>query len=277
LLALTVAKPDNTTLVTANTFYGHAFNLANLPATGNYRLFIDPQYGAAVNPTVTVVPSIGAVAELDGASLNVNTATSPGTYGYFTFTASAGENIGIGISNLAKANASSSYAYVILTLYRPDGTTWTSLNCYISNGGCDLNLGIPATGIYSVLARSPSPIDERNVTMTFTATASRDLLLAATPGTPTSVNLSRRGQNARVTFSGTAGATVSLQVAGISTIPAGRMLLLTVVKPDSTSLANRTTSTPYTFNLTNLPATGTYKLHVDPQYGVTAGLTVTAQ
>jgi hypothetical protein len=55
------------------------------------------------------------------------------------------------------------------------------------------------------------------------------------------------------------------------------MLLLTVVKPDSTSLANRTTSTPYTFNLTNLPATGTYKLYVDPQYGVTAGLTVTAQ
>jgi hypothetical protein len=52
---------------------------------------------------------------------------------------------------------------------------------------------------------------------------------------------------------------------------------LSVLKPDGTALSGASTSTPTgtTFNLANLPATGTYTVFVDPAIGATAALSGT--
>jgi hypothetical protein len=87
--------------------------------------------------------------------------------------------------------------------------------------------------------------------------------------------MSRNGQNGRVTFSGTAGAAITLQITGISTVPSGQSVSLTVYKPDGSTQTSGSASSSYTFSLTNLPSTGTYVLFIDPQYGSTASAQVT--
>jgi hypothetical protein len=276
-LGLTVLKPDGTTLTSATTASGNTFSLANLPATGTYTLFVDPQYGSTATFTIVMNTSSNTTVAMDGASGNLSTTTTPGASGYFNFSATAGDNIGLGISNLVRTNGYSSFTYVNLYVYKPDGTAWGSyINCY--TGGCDLNLGnAPATGVYSVLLVSPNPSMEPALVMSYTATVSHDAVTALTAGTAVNANLSRNGQNGRFTFSGTAGTTVKLIISGISTTPAGRLLGLTVYKPDGSTLASTSNASSYTFTLTIIPATGTYLLFVDPQYGATATLQVTQQ
>jgi hypothetical protein len=68
------------------------------------------------------------------------------------------------------------------------------------------------------------------------------------------------GQNASLTFSGTASQQVTVRVTGntMST------LTLKVLRPDGTTLA-QTSSASGTFNLaTQLPTTGTYTITIDP-------------
>ena len=89
------------------------------------------------------------------------------------------------------------------------------------------------------------------------------------------LSLSRRGQNGRLTFAGTAGGTVALQVAGQTTVPAGRSVYYTVYKPDGAVLASTYTTASATLNLANLPATGNYTVFVDPSYGETVSAQVT--
>ena len=219
-----------------------------------------------------------ASASINGVSLTVTTAVADQSK-RFTFSATAGDNLGVGITNLTKVNGSGSYPYVLAYVYKPDGTLWVSnSNCQVANGGCDLNLvNVPTTGVYSVVVLPPNPPSEPNLTMSFTATVSHDLVTALTANAPASVSLSRAGQNGRFTFAGTAGTTVALQIAGVSTTPSGRSVSLTVYKPDGTSLSTTSTATGYTFNLANLPTTGTYTVFVDPWYGASAGLQVTQQ
>jgi hypothetical protein len=277
-ISYTIFKPDGTAqTTTVNTTSGYTFNLSAPPVTGTYTLFIDPNHGATANLTVVVAPSNGtAGVAVDGASGNITSSATPGAYAYLAFSATAGENIGLGISNLVRTNGSASYNYVNVGVYKLDGTMWVSwTNCLVANDGCEFNLTVPATGVYNVMVASPSSVAEPNWTIAFTATVSRDLVIAPPTGTPTTLNLSRRGQNGRATFAGTAATAMTVQVTAVSTTPAGRTVSLKILKPDGTTLASATTSVGYTFTLTNLPTTGTYTLTVDPQYGATATLQVT--
>ena len=112
-------------------------------------------------------------------------------------------------------------------------------------------------------------------TMSFRTTLSTDVTGTLMPDVPVALNLSRRGQNGRLTFAGTAGGTVALQVAGQVTVPANRSVYYTVYKPDGTVLTSTSTTSATTLNLPNLPETGTYTVFVDPYYGETATAQVT--
>jgi len=272
----TVLRPDGSTqYATYSTVYGTALNLPNLPTTGTYTLFVDPQYGVTANLTVNVATSANAAVAVDGSPGSFNTAALPGTAAYFSFTATAGENIGLSIKSLAKTNGHASYPYLLFYVATPDGTWWINgTQCQLSTS-CEFNLAIPTTGVYAVMLGSPAISSEPTMTMSFTATVSRDLVVAAPLNTATPVSIARNGQNARVTFSGTAGTSMALLIGGVSTTPAGQPVRYTVLRPDgSTQFATYSTVYGTGFNLPNLPTTGTYTLYVDPQYGVTANLIV---
>jgi hypothetical protein len=274
ILYLGVLRPDGTVLTSTTATSGTTFNLANLPTTGAYTLFIIPYYGATANLTATLTPSESVAVAADGVSTNVAT-TLGGQHAYFSFSGTAGENLGLGISNFVLSNTTYIYAY--LTVYRPDGAVLVNaINCFASNGGCDASLSnLPATGTYSVVMRPVSTTD--GTQMSFTATVSHDVALSLSPNSPQAVNLSRNGQRGRLTFTGTAGSTIALQIGGITTVPASRILYLGVLRPDGTVLTSTTATSGTTFNLANLPTTGAYTLFIIPYYGATANLTVTAQ
>ena len=60
-------------------------------------------------------------------------------------------------------------------------------------------------------------------------------------------------------------------------MPADRMVYYTVYRPDGTVLGSTYTALGATLNLPNLPATGTYRVLVDPQYGETLSAQVTVR
>ena len=167
----------------------------------------------------------------------------------------------------------STSSYVHVRVYNPDGSALTSSTaCYASNGGCDLNLSIATTGVYSVVV---TPYNGAQ-TMSFRATLPTDLPGTLTPNVPQTLALSRRGQNGRLTFAGETGGTVALQVTDQATAPAGERVYYYVYRPDGTLLTSTYTTSTATLTLANLPATGTYTVFADPRYGVasTAQLTL---
>jgi hypothetical protein len=80
------------------------------------------------------------------------------------------------------------------------------------------------------------------------------------------------GQNARLTFSGTANQTISLNMGN------GTMgwALASIIKPDGSYLINPSwTNGGGFFGATVLPADGTYTIVIDPEYGNIGSMTFT--
>ncbi|MFA0948374.1 IPT/TIG domain-containing protein, partial [Xanthomonas fragariae] len=258
----TVYKPDGSVLGSFTTDSAATLNLPNLPATGTYTVFVDPYYGETLSAQLTLSSGTAGGQVTNGASGSFAT-TVPGQNVYLTFTATAGQNLGLGLSDLVTPNATS---YVYLTVYKPDGSALGSQYCYASNSGCQTNLINLEAGTYSVVMTPPSDGDR---TMRFKSTLSTDVTGVLAADKVQTLTLGRRGQNGRLSFAGTAGRTVALQVAGQTIVPKGQTVYYTVYKPDGSVLNSFTTDSAATLNLPNLPATGTYTVFVDPYYGET--------
>ena len=103
---------------------------------------------------------------------------------------------------------------------------------------------------------------------------SRDLGGTLAGDVPLGVALARPGQNARLTFAGTAGQTLRLSWSGVTS--AAGSTALRVISPTGPTLAS--TSVPSggiaTYDIPALPATGNYILFVDPSAPVTLNATV---
>jgi len=258
-----VLKPDGSQLTGTNLAYGGAgLNLPNL-AAGTYTLFVDPAYAATATMTVTL--SSGGGLSVGGSPAHVATSNS-GQPVYFQFSGTAGQNLGLGAT--AISFAPSSVNYLTINVYKPDGNLWTTSTCFSGTAGCELNLsGLPASGTYSLVA-APSGA----ATLTFNLTLSADLVVALPSSSSTPMSLTRNGQNGRYAFSANAGGNVSIVISAIATAPANQYVSLKVLQPNGTQVTAANTQTGYTFNLTNLPVTGTYTVLVDPFYASTVNL-----
>uniref|UniRef100_UPI001CB971BF hypothetical protein n=1 Tax=Sulfuriferula thiophila TaxID=1781211 RepID=UPI001CB971BF len=239
-------------------------------ATGTYTVFVDPNYAVTASMQVTVDPGIALVA--DGASPIV-TLNTTGQSGRLIFNATEGQNLGLGITGLTLTPTGSSFAYV--TVYKPDGTALLGTSCSTSStasGGCGFNLSnVPVTGTYSIVV---TPYV--GGTGSFTATLSTDATGTLTSGTAYNLNLTRAGQNGRLTFSGTAATNRTITMTSIISNPASQTVYFYIYKPDGSLWTSAGTSgSTYTWNLTSLPATGNYTLYVDPYYGQTETMSIT--
>jgi large repetitive protein len=138
-----------------------------------------------------------------------------------------------------------------------------------TNGGFLDAKTLPATGTYTVVV-DPQAGETGSLSLTL-----YDVPPDATGSLPMAVSLTTPGQNARLTFAGTAGQSVTLRLTnvtlGTSTCCDGQ---LTVFKPDGTRLAG-----PFFFGTNGktvplqLPTTGTYSALLDPQGAATGSLT----
>jgi hypothetical protein len=136
-----------------------------------------------------------------------------------------------------------------------------------SGGNAIPTYALPVTGNYSILV-DPYYANTGNVVITL----SQDLSASMNIGDPPlTLNLSRVGQNARLTFSGNSGQVVTV-VLSSNTLGSTAVTLL---KPDGTTLTSSTSSSS-AFNLatSTLPSTGTYSVNIDPTGVATGNITL---
>ncbi len=182
--------------------------------------------------------------------------------GLMVFDGVAGQRVSLGFS---AATVTQWYA----TVYRPDGVAMTTPVAYnTTGGGLDLPV-LPMTGTYTIFLDPVSPY-----TGNITVTASTELTGTVIPGgAAVPISITRVGQNARYTFNGTAGQTVSLQLSSV-TVPSGSVSL---IKPDGTNLVAPTSFSTggVVLDTQVLPVSGTYAVFVDPSSTSTGTVTLT--
>ena len=261
-----VKKPDGTTLVSK--FLGGAgfVDVVTLPVDGTYFALVDPSDSTISNITVTVhdVPAdtTGTI-NADGSAVNVANA-HPGQNGVLTFSGTANQRVSVRMTNASYTGGSFCTVY----LKKPDGTTIDSV-FFMGSGFIDVQT-LPTTGTYTILV-DPKDAAVGNVNVTLYDVPA-DLTGSVTVGgSALNVAPSVPGQNATVTFEGTASQQVTVRITS-STLSC---LTVKLQQPNGSTLTS-TSPCSANFNLSTqtLPVTGTYTIKIDPSGANTGNLNV---
>ncbi|MDI3465367.1 MAG: putative internalin [Nitrospira sp.] len=218
-------------------------------------------YVAPPDVVSTDVQYTGRVA-VDGSTVTASITTANKT-GLMVFDGTAGQRISVGFSGVTISQFAAS-------VYRPDGVSMTVLVPSFSTGGGSIDLDIlPLTGTYTIVL---DPVS--TYTGNISVTVSTELTGTITPGgAAVPISITRVGQNARYTFTGTSGQTISLGVTSVTMAS----LNVSIFKPDGTALV---IPTPFTtsggaIDSQVLPVSGTYTMLVDPSSAYTGNVTLT--
>lgn len=264
---LTAVKPDGSFLTSGSgtATAGAYVELGSVPTAGEYAVRVDPGYGA--NGTMRLNLKQGATLLPTSAPTAFST-SSAGDAARFRFSGTAGQNLTIGLTGVAYGGTSGSSTSVYV--YRPDRTqvgSGTTCTPTIASGTCKVTLtNLPTTGTYSIAVIPPGV-----VTVNGNINVSDDLTGTLTQGSPAVLDASRAGQAARFTFSGTAGESTSVKLHGVSLAPSAGSVGMIAYRPDGAFVGatSASASAPGVLNLPSLPSTGTYKVLLEPTYGVT--------
>ncbi|MCW3842175.1 DUF6531 domain-containing protein [Micromonospora yasonensis] len=266
--SLIVRKPDGSNL-TGSAYCGAScfFDTTTLPVSGTYTMFLNPDgmYTGSVNLRVYDVPADATATASVGGPPATLTTTGPGQNATLSFTGTAGQRISV------QGSAGTYGTYNASAIVRkPDGSNLTgSAYCGAS---CFFDVTtLPVSGTYTIFL-NPDGMYTGAVTLQVHDVPA-DATASATPGGPTvTLTTTVPGQNAAMTFAGTAGQVVSVVMSAgtYGTYNASAI----VRKPDGSNL----TSSAYcgsscAFNSLTLPTTGTYTVFVDPSSTLVGSLT----
>jgi hypothetical protein len=181
----------------------------------------------------------------------------------------SGQRISLNITNVSVASAK-------VKITKPDGTSLQSSTSFGTSGKCIDVKSLTATGTYKVEI-DPQLAAVGNLDVTLYVVPA-DATGTMTSGTAKVVTTAAPGQNATLTFSGTANQRMFLKISNFSlTGVASPSAKIKVLKPDGFTLEQ--TFFPVTgddyFDTKVLPLTGTYKIFVDPQDAAFGSLTLT--
>jgi YD repeat-containing protein len=265
-----LARP-NGTVIASNALNASTPGLTldkTLPDTGTYTIAIRPSGLDAGTVNLTVKsPATGSLT-LDG-STAVNLAA--GQNGRFSFTGQVGTGYGLALTGLTfMPSGAAPPPSVTVTLVKADGTPLTTCPPFTSSNSCDLSAtNFATTGTY-FLEFDPNGV----VAAQFNAVLSTDLGGTITvDAPPIPITFARAGQNARISFSGTAGQLVRVTVSGNALDDGNGATInntqMAVFKPSSPNAGpinsgGFNTGVPgLTLNLT-LPETGSYAITIKP-------------
>lgn len=198
---------------------------------------------------------------VDGPTVVASITTANKT-GMMVFDGTAGQRISVGFSGVTVTQFSAN-------VYRPDGVSLLLSAPTVNTSGGSIDLGLlPLTGTYTIFL---DPVS--TYTGTMTVTVSTELTGSIIPGgAAVPITINRVGQNARYTFTGTAGQTISLGVTAV-TISG---LSLSILKPDGSTLVAPTSfgTGGGAIDSQVLPMAGTYAILVDPSLVYTGTVTI---
>lgn len=236
-------------------------------APGTYTVLVAPDSAATANLQMTLAPgSSGALTNGTPAQFSTGTAGESAT---LTFNATAGQALSVALTNLSLSPASG--GALNIAIYYPGGSYWETWTCTPSSTGCEgVFYGMPQTGTYTFVVQP----ETSSQTMSFTATAQTASTGTLPLNSPQSLNLSTAGQIAVYSFTTTAGQSVTLNLAAISTSPANTTVYANVYQSNGTFVTYTSTSSGATVDLNNLPA-DTYQVLIYSLAPVTTALQVT--
>ena len=239
----------DTDIAVAGTNYAYA--IPALPATGTYTVFVGiDTYGddqnATWGTTLTLSTGISATISVDGPPTSIST-TLPGQEVRATFTATAGQNLGFAYTNLSLTPTNAGIPR--FTTYKPDGTplsSWTNL---------------PATGTYTMYITPDADTTASSMQLWLSSDITGTMPIDA----PTALSVSRPGQHARYTFSGSTGQRFRLGTTATTTNPADQRVGISFYKPSGGRFVDTDLAVPgsnYTYSIPVLSETGTYTMFV---------------
>jgi len=248
---------------------GGFVDTVSLPATGTYTIVVDPQGSAGGNATLTLydvpVDATGTIVP-GGPDVTVST-TVPGQNARVTFLGVSGRRVSLDISGVSMGP--SSCCSVKVSILKPNGSLLAGPVSAGSSGGFLDTSTLPTNGTYTIVV-DPQGGVTGDASLTLYDVPADTVGSIVVGGPAVSVGTSVPGQNAALTFSGTAGQRISLAVG-----PTCCSTKISIVKPNSTVLASATFSSFGGFlDATTLPTSGTYTVAIDLQGRVTGDVTV---
>lgn len=260
---ISILNPDGSTGGTVDTGAGSTFlDPVTLTATGTATVFVNPTnvaFGSVTLALYTVPPDVTGTIVPSGDPVPISL-TAPGQNALLTFSGVAGQRISAIVTGSLSAT---------IRILKPDGT-------FLSGTSANINTFVepvilPTTGTYTLVI--DGFVYNVGSATAFVFNVPSDVSGSITPGgSDVNVTLSA-GQNAKLTFSGTANQRVAVKV--ISTIASRTVKIL---KPDSSLLAQVQSLNQGSLTWLDtvaLPTTGTYTVVVDPVGNSTGDATVT--
>jgi hypothetical protein len=261
---ISILRPGGSVLKTGGLSKGAFLDVATLDAAGTHQILFDPSDSGTGTVTFAVynVPAdVGSptpIAIVPQQSLTGGSGsaviTTPGQDAWFSFSGTAGQRIAYKIAGtFIKSGA--------LDITDPSDQPLGNSVAFGTGGGWGDPVTLPATGTYKIHAQANGVNTGNIVVSLFIVPA--DVTSSVTAGGPaTTVTTTIPGQNAKITFAGTAGHGAMVQVSA-STI-SGTVKLLRA--DGTTQLASASvTSTGGLIDTTTLPATETYTVLLDPK------------
>ena len=236
---------------------GHA-ELAPLPETGSYDLWVEPETLFDVDAGIQLVPPVLG-------SLTVGTPVTfstslVGQQAIYTFSGTAGQNLSIGLTGNTFGDAT---AGVFI-----DSSEVTDTNVSSSSAALDLQ-DLAVSGTYTLILE-PSGTDTGEVTIELFEDATGTV---TTDGGTTAVTLGA-GQRGDYTFTANAGDWIGGGATSVSTTPSGGTVYLYFYDPSGSSVDFIPVTTDSSFALPLLTSSGTYTVRVEPDGATAASLSL---
>src|SRR5205085_1390272 len=248
-----------------------------LPATGTYTIFVDPQSTDIGSITLTLydVPADPTPSITAGGTAVTVTTTVPGQNARPTFSGTAGQRISLTMTNVTIGTSSCCSTRV--SILNPDGSTLVSPTFVGTSGGFIDVQTLPATGTYTIVV-DPQSSDTGSITLTLNDVPTDVSATIAPGGAAVTVTTTVSGQNASLTFSGTASQRISMKMTnvtiGTSSCCSTR---ISILNPGGSTLVPPTfvgTSGGFV-DVQTLSAPATHTFVVDPQGSDTGSMILT--
>ena len=258
------------------------------PSVGSGNVTLLTPSGSATSSQILYIPPSPYTADQVGSTQAITPGTplstsisTAGNVGLITFTGTAGQLLSLTLADSNFPDPCQWCAPVNVAVLNPDGSTLasTSIAWNATTGFLD-SVQLTLSGTYTI-AIEPQGSSTGSLTTTLFLFNDQTGTIAPSdslPGNPLTVTTNTPGQNALLTFSGTAGQQVSLTLANSTfPVPCGYCspVVANILNPDGTTLASTSinfNSTTAFIDSTTLPQTGTYTLEIDPQGGTTGSV-----
>jgi hypothetical protein len=253
---------------------GGLLDAVELPESRLYSALVDPlgmDSGSATLQIYDVPPDVTGSIAPGGAPVTVSTGAL-GQNAAVSFAGVAGQRVSLRLSGVTMGTSTCCSARV--SIEKPDGSLLATQTLFGTNGGFVDTKTLPVSGTYTIMV-DPQGAEIGSATLQLFEVPPDLTGSLTTGGPPVSLSFGTPGQNAVLTFAGTAGRRVTLRATGVTIGPSPCCSTsLLVRKPDGLPLASGLAGTNGGTLSPTLPVSGTYALVVDPQAAGTGSVTL---